>query len=254
VFRLFTVFIVGTAGSGKSLLTSSLKEWLKLKEQNVAVLNLDPGATVLPYAPDIDVRDLINIEDIMHDYQLGPNGALIMASDLIGDHIEELKESVEEASPDILLVDTPGQIELFAFRESGPCITQNLSSEPKSVIYLFDAPFVKKPFNFVSSMFIAAAVYTRLLQPQIYALSKIDLITDEELNLITSWIDDFELLEEALEASPTQSLICKELIESLAQINLIEELIPTSAKTNFGLLDLYAAVTRVCAGGEEPIP
>jgi GTPase SAR1 family protein len=254
VHSLFTIFIVGTAGSGKSLLTSSLKEWLKLKDQNVAALNLDPGAAVLPYAPDIDVKDLINIENIMHDYQLGPNGALIMASDLIADHIEELKESIEEASPDVLLVDTPGQIELFAFRESGPCITQNLSSDSKVVIYLFDAPFVKKPFNFVSSMFMAAAVYTRLLQPQIYALSKSDLITEDELNLIISWIEDFELLEEALEASPTQSLFCKELIKGLARTDLIQDLIPTSAKTNYGLVELYAAVTRVCSGGEEPIP
>ncbi|MEM3552855.1 MAG: ATP/GTP-binding protein [Candidatus Bathyarchaeia archaeon] len=252
---MFTVFIVGMAGSGKSLLTSSLKEWLKLKGQNVAVLNLDPGATLLPYAPDIDVRDLINIEDIMHNYELGPNGALIMAADLIVDYIETLKESIEEASPDILLVDTPGQIELFAFRESGPCITQNLSNEPKTVIYLFDAPFVKKPFNFISSMFMAAAVYTRLLQPQIYVLSKIDLISDEELNLITSWCEDFEFLEEALkETSVTQSLICKELIEGLAQTNLIQELIPTSAKINFGLIDVYGAITRICSGGEEPIP
>ncbi len=253
---MFIVFIVGMAGSGKSLLTSSFKEWLKLKGQNVVALNLDPGATLLPYAPDIDVRDLINVEDIMHNYELGPNGALIMAADLIADHIDELRESVEEASPDILLVDTPGQIELFAFRESGPCITQNLSNEPKTVIYLFDAPFVRKPFNFVSSMFMAAAVYTRLLQPQIYVLSKIDLINEDELNLITLWSEDFELLEEALKeaSSTTQSLICKELIEGLAQTNLIQELIPTSAKTNFGLMDVYGAITRICSGGEEPIP
>jgi GTPase SAR1 family protein len=253
---MFIVFIVGMAGSGKSLLTSSLKEWLKLKGQNVAALNLDPGATLLPYAPDIDVRDLINVEDIMHNYELGPNGALIMAADLIADHIDELRESVEEASPDILLVDTPGQIELFAFRESGPCITQNLSNEPKTVIYLFDAPFVRKPFNFISSMFMAAAVYTRLLQPQIYVLSKIDLINEDELNLITLWSEDFELLEEALKeaSSATQSLICKELVEGLAQTNLIQELIPTSAKTNFGLIDVYGAITRICSGGEESIP
>ncbi|MEM3517184.1 MAG: ATP/GTP-binding protein, partial [Candidatus Bathyarchaeia archaeon] len=109
--------------------------------------------------------------------------------------------------------------------------------------------------NFISSMFMAAAVYTRLLQPQIYVLSKIDLISDEELNLITSWCEDFEFLEEALkETSVTQSLICKELIEGLAQTNLIQELIPTSAKINFGLIDVYGAITRICSGGEEPIP
>lgn len=251
---MFTLFIVGMAGSGKSLLTHSLKEWLKLKGQNVAALNLDPGAALLPYAPDIDVRDLIDVERVMRNYQLGPNGALVMAADLIADSVEELRESVEEAAPDVLLVDTPGQIELFAFRESGPCITRDISEGPKAVVYLFDAPFSKRPFNFASNTFMAAAVYTRLLQPQIYALTKSDLVSEDEINLMVSWSEDPSLLEEALEShsGASQSLICRELIKGVEQTSLVQELIPTSAKTNLGLVELYAAATRISAGGEEP--
>ena len=43
----------------------------------------------------------------MLDYTLGPNGALIMASDLLADHIEEIRVEIEDANPDILLVVRP---------------------------------------------------------------------------------------------------------------------------------------------------
>ncbi|MFX1263841.1 MAG: ATP/GTP-binding protein, partial [Promethearchaeota archaeon] len=40
---MFYVFLVGTAGSGKSLLTSTLEKWLIADEMSVTVVNLDPG-------------------------------------------------------------------------------------------------------------------------------------------------------------------------------------------------------------------
>jgi len=80
---VFTAFIIGTAGSGKSLLTASFVERLRQEKQKVAVMNLDPGVAFLPYAPEIDVRDYMTIETVMAEYGLGPNGALILAADLV---------------------------------------------------------------------------------------------------------------------------------------------------------------------------
>ncbi len=78
-----SIFISGTAGSGKSLLTSKLYEYYTKNGAFSAVLNLDPGVESLPYACDIDVRDFVDYVSIMQQYDLGPNGALIMANDLI---------------------------------------------------------------------------------------------------------------------------------------------------------------------------
>ncbi len=89
---------------------------MRTSDQDVLVANLDPGATALPYNPDIDARKYVDIQKLMEEYQLGPNGALIMASDLIADRLEDMRDEIEAADPDILLVDTPGQIELFAFQ------------------------------------------------------------------------------------------------------------------------------------------
>ena len=150
-------FIIGTAGSGKSLFTAAFSEWLKMSKQDVAIVNLDPGALKLPYSPDVDVRNYVNVGDIMEKYALGPNGAVIMAADLIADEVENLTRDIEEVNADFVLVDTPGQMELFAFRASGPYIVNELTKEPKALIYLFDAVFSINPLNYVSNMFLSAA-------------------------------------------------------------------------------------------------
>ncbi|MBE3116378.1 ATP/GTP-binding protein, partial [Candidatus Bathyarchaeota archaeon] len=97
-------FIIGTAGSGKSLFTAAFSEWLKMSKQDVAIVNLDPGALKLPYSPDVDVRNYVNVGDIMEKYALGPNGAVIMAADLIADEVEKLTRDIEEVNADFVLV------------------------------------------------------------------------------------------------------------------------------------------------------
>lgn len=247
------VFIVGMAGSGKSSLTASYSEWLKQSDQDVLVANLDPGATALPYNPDIDARKYVDIEKLMLDYKLGPNGALIMASDLLGDRLEEIRGELEDANPDILLVDTPGQIELFAFREGGRFIANELTNENRAIIYLMDAPFTRNPLNFISSIYLAAAIYSRIAQPQIYALSKVDLVTDQDVDTIVSWTNEPEALEEALRTVEEQNLstISMKLANAVFDTGLISEPIPVSSKGYTGMVELNAAVTRTLTGGEE---
>ncbi len=81
----------------------------------------------------------------MDEHGLGPNGALVMAADLIAEQIETLTSEIEELNADLVLVDTPGQMELFAFRASGPYIAKELTAEPKAIIYLFDSVFSITP-------------------------------------------------------------------------------------------------------------
>ena len=246
------VFVVGMAGSGKSSLTAAYSEWLKNGDQDVLTANLDPGAIALPYNPDIDARQYVDIEKLMLDYRLGPNGALIMASDLLGDKLEEIRGEVEDANPDLLLVDTPGQIELFAFREGGRFIANQLTDDNRAMIYLMDAPFTRSPLNFVSSIYLAAAIYSRIAQPQIYALSKIDLVTNEEIDTIIAWTNEREAFEESLRTVEEHNLstISMNLANAIFETGLLSEPIPVSSKTNSGLVDLNAAVTRILTGGE----
>ena len=91
-----TIFVSGTAGSGKSLLTSKLNEYYTTNGSFAAILNLDPGVDTIPYTCDIDVRDYVDYVSIMQQYELGPNGAMVMANDLIASKIDDIQNDIQE--------------------------------------------------------------------------------------------------------------------------------------------------------------
>ena len=111
---MYFAFFIGTAGSGKSTLVASLVDVFSENDYNVATLNLDTGVNWLPYTPDVDVRDYIKLEDVALQYNLGPNGAMIASADLTVNYMLDLKDELLNLDPEIVLVDTPGQMELFA--------------------------------------------------------------------------------------------------------------------------------------------
>ena len=250
---MFIAFIIGTAGSGKALLTAAYSEWLKMQKQDVATVNLDPGVLELPYSPDVDVRDYIDVVSLMDEYKLGPNAALIMAADLIAEEIGKITAEIEALNPDIVLVDTPGQMELFAFRASGPYIVSEMTKEPKAIIYLFDSVFCLNPLNYVSNLFLSAAVYNRFLTPQIHVLSKCDLIDSENVNRIVDWSAKPKMLEDAIEQklSGTKRILSREIMKAIYNLGMRFLLIPVSAKTNEGMINLNVALERVLAGGDK---
>ncbi|MDP7208223.1 MAG: ATP/GTP-binding protein, partial [Candidatus Bathyarchaeota archaeon] len=176
---MYLIFVLGTAGSGKSELTGVFTRWLELQGENAMAVNLDPGAISSPYSANVDVRDYIRVENLMEEYGLGPNGGLMLASEMMLEIVEQLSSDLDDFGPDIAIIDTPGQMEMFAFRDVGARIAEEMSAEGKGVIYLFDAGFSRDPLNYVMSMFLASAINTRFLLPQISILSKADLLGEE---------------------------------------------------------------------------
>ena len=253
---MFIALIIGTAGAGKSMLTGAFANWLQLQKQNVITVNLDPGVITLPYTPDIDIRDYIKIEQIMNEYQLGPNGALIMAADLIAEETERLSDEIATFKPDIALIDTPGQMELFAFRQSGPYLANELTKEPKTIIYLFDSVFCSNPSNFVSNLFLSAAVYTRFFVPQVYVLSKCDLLPHEEADRIVDWSTGSYSLEKAIDETldETKRLLARNTMRAVYRLGLKFLLTPVSARTNQGFINLNASLERIFSSGEKFTP
>jgi GTPase SAR1 family protein len=246
------VFIIGTAGSGKSLFTAAFSEWLKMSKQDVAVVNLDPGVLKLPYSPDVDIRNYVDVGNLMEKYELGPNGALILAADLIADEIENVEKDIESANADLVLVDTPGQMELFAFRASGPYIVNELTKEPKALVYLFDSVFSVNPLNYVSNMFLSAAVYNRFFVPQIHLLSKVDLLPKKEVEQIADWSANPRALESAIETlEGSKRLFSRNMMLAIGQLGLKFLLVPVSAKTNEGLNNVNTILERILVGGEK---
>jgi GTPase SAR1 family protein len=247
------VFIIGTAGSGKSRLTAAFGEWLKMSKQDVSIVNLDPGASKLLYSPEIDVRDYVDVGNLMDEYDLGPNGALIMAADLIADQIEPITKEIEELQSDIVLVDTSGQMELFAFRASGPYIANELTKEPKAIVYLFDAVFSVNPLNYVSNLFLSSAVYNRFLLPQIHLLSKSDLLPKEEVKKIVDWSSSESAIVASIEQKleGTRRLLSRNMVQAIYRLGLKFLLFPISAKTNEGMINFNTALERILSEGDK---
>ena len=128
-----------------------------------------------------------------------------------------------------------------------------MSEDNQAVIYLMDAPFTRSPLNFVSNLYLAAAVYSRIEQPQIYAVSKTDLVSEQDVDTIISWTSDRDAFEQSLGTMPEQnlSIISRNLAGAVFDTGLLSEPIPVSAKKNTGLVELNAAITRTLTGGEE---
>ena len=139
------LYFVGTAGSGKSTLTNSFQLWLNNQGFDAVTVNLDPGADSLGYTPDVDVRDWIKLSEVMAEYGLGPNGAQIAAADMMALNIKEISQVVAGFDTDYVLIDTPGQIELFTFRQSSRVVVEELSGEMAMLAFLFDPALARVP-------------------------------------------------------------------------------------------------------------
>jgi GTPase SAR1 family protein len=246
------IFITGTAGSGKSLLTSRLLQWYRDNGAYPVTLNLDPGAVNLPFEPDIDVRNYVDIDTLMESYGLGPNGSLIMASDMIATKLDEIQKEVDELNPDYLIVDTPGQIELFAYRASGPYFAANLHADNKATLFALDGMLVSSPINFVSISLLALSVKLRLKMAQINVLTKRDLVIDK-LKSIMEWAGSSMALEHVLnsEKDAEYSLLIKDLARSISKGGFSQSLIGVSSVTMSGMVNLAAALARILNQGED---
>ena len=245
------IFVTGTAGSGKSMLTSKILEYYQKNGVFASVLNLDPGVESLPYRPDVDVRDYVDIVQIMKQYDLGPNGSMIMANDLIATKIDDIQNEIHGVNPDYLIVDTPGQIELFAYRASGPFFIQNIDAGEKTNIFLYDGAMIASPTNFISISLLATSIKLRLRLPTINVMTKTDLIPDK-IDQVLKWSSDPTSLEEELETLEGETYsLAADILRILNIGEFAGDLIPISNLTGEGMVNLQAALSRIINLGEE---
>ena len=245
------IFVTGTAGSGKSMLTSKILEYYQKNGVFASVLNLDPGVESLPYRPDVDVRDYVDIVQIMKQYDLGPNGSMIMANDLIASKIDDIQNEIHGVNPDYLIVDTPGQIELFAYRASGPFFIQNIDASEKTNIFLYDGTMIASPTNFISISLLATSIKLRLGLPTINVMTKTDLIPDK-IDQVLKWSSDPISLEEELKTLEGEAYsFATDILRTLNIGEFAGDLIPISNLTGEGMVNLQAALSRIINLGEE---
>ncbi len=250
------VYFVGTAGAGKSTLVAAFDEWCQEHGLNTLIVNLDPGAEELPYEAAVDVRENIRLVDVMQDYGLGPNGAQVAAADLIALQLEDLRKQVMDANADLVLIDTPGQLELFVFREAGRYILQGMDPQKSVVAYLMDPLLARSASGFASQLLLGATTHFRLQAPMAYVLSKSDTLTEQDVDTISTWAADSFALEDAVMGEdPTMG---RELAAQVSRLidgmELHQRLVPASSIDRNGLDEIYHIVQSTIGGSEDSTP
>jgi GTPase SAR1 family protein len=250
---MINTYFIGTAGSGKSTLTATFKSWITQRGLDAITVNLDPGAERLPYEPDIDVREWISLPEVMDKYGLGPNGAQIVCADLLALQAQELKEIRSGFDADYALIDTPGQVELFAYRDASKAILEEFGTKNSLAAYMFDPFLSRSPSGFVSLFMLFTSIQFRIELPFVSILSKADLLEEDILEKIVSWSSDLNNLYEDLLASRS-SMHVQSSIEFFKALEVLEtqrELIPSSSESGAGMDDIYNAIQQVFFGGED---
>jgi GPN-loop GTPase len=251
-----TVYFTGTAGAGKTTFVRAFADWIKSSGYDVTILNLDPGAENADLAPDVDIREWVRLDDLQDEYGLGPNGAQVAAADMIALKIFEVKQAVTELKTDYVLVDTPGQIELFAFREASKAIVDGLSGDRSILAFLYDPALARTPAGFVSLLMLSATVEFRFRLPLVNVLAKSDVLTPEQLAEVTAWSDEPGEVYDALarETATLDSQLSTELLRAIEAMGPLTGLVPTSSKEGSGMDSFYRACQRVFLGGEDLEP
>ena len=250
------VYFVGTAGSGKSTLVKSYRDWLGNNGIDCMTINLDPGVDMLPYDADIDIREWVALDEVMGEYNLGPNGAQIVAADLMAVTIKKITDLLDGVRTEYVLVDTPGQLELFAFRESSNVIVEAFGKEKSMVVYLSDPMLCKTSNGFVSNMVLSSLVEFRLQLPVINILTKADLMKDEDRDRMISWFENSDSLYDDLldnDANP-QTVVGMELFKAVESVGIFGQIRAVSAVENTGLEEIYSATQLEFFGGEDIDP
>jgi GTPase SAR1 family protein len=243
-------YLVGTAGSGKTMLISSLQQYLRQKGGSLTIVNLDPAVQHIPYQADIDIRDYIDFNQLVDEYQLGPNGALIAATDLVADYISEIREDIDELgeSSEIVLVDTPGQVELFAYRNASIKITRSFPTDSTLLTFLFDSSLVSNISGYLSVNLLATSVQLRLDLPMIHVISKTDLLKEHQVEEILSWRENpYEAIDQLYGMNREFALRTGQIFEGMGDIPLL----PVSSLTGEGLELISAQLSRTFAAGED---
>ncbi|OQE43474.1 hypothetical protein PENCOP_c003G01285 [Penicillium coprophilum] len=202
-----SVVCVGMAGSGKTTFMQRINSYLHEKKTVPYVVNLDPAVHSVPFESNIDIRDSINYKEVMKQYNLGPNGGILTSLNLFATKVDQIISLLEKrtapnpenpsAKPiEHILVDTPGQIEVFVWSASGSILLETMATSfPTVIAYVIDTPRASSTSTFMSNMLYACSILYKTKLPMILVFNKTDV---KDAEFAKEWMTDFDAFQQAL--------------------------------------------------------
>lgn len=202
------IVCVGMAGSGKTTFMQQINAHLHGKKEPPYVINLDPAVMHSPFDSNIDIRDSVNYKEVMKQYNLGPNGGILTSLNLFATKIDQVLHLLEKrTTPDPenptrtpiknILVDTPGQIEVFVWSASGTILLESLASSfPTVIAYIIDTPRTSSTSTFMSNMLYACSILYKTKLPMILVFNKTDV---KDASFAKEWMTDYDAFQAALQ-------------------------------------------------------
>lgn len=180
---------------------------LHTKRSPPYVINLDPAVRNVPFNTNIDIRDSLNYKEVMKEYNLGPNGGILTSLNIFATKIDQIIGILEKRTkpnPETpnakpiknIVVDTPGQIEVFVWSASGSILLDSLASSfPTVIAYIIDTPRTSSTSTFMSNMLYACSILYKTKLPMILVFNKTDV---KDAEFAKDWMTDFESFQAAL--------------------------------------------------------
>ena len=251
--KTINLIVVGMAGSGKTTFVQKLEEEIANKDKESYIINLDPAVMDTLYEPNLDIRDTIKYKEVMTSNNLGPNGAILTSLNLFSTNIDKVISILESKNDlDFVVIDTPGQLEVFSWSASGKLITDSFSIIfPSILIYIIDIPRCNNPNTFSSNMLYALSIMYKMKLPLMIAFNKVDVTKD---NKVIEWMQDFQSLQDALRKkddyistfSSSLSLLLAEFYKTIKYVSI-------SSKTGEGFDELISKCEEIRKKYQEEV-
>lgn len=179
--KYYGQLVLGPPGAGKTTYCGKMYDLLKKLGRNVVIVNLDPANDTMSYKPDIDIRNLIVLEEVMSQHKLGPNGALLYCMEYLEKNMDWLFSQLKSENYTNYIFDLPGQVELYCHHKSLTNIFTSLNNNGNiqlCVVHLIDSHHCTDAGKFIAALMLSLNAMLKIGLPHINILTKADLLKE----------------------------------------------------------------------------